>query len=48
MIGTYGYEWLGEVATRNRNGTQSFGNLQNHYDGPGEHLTSVAEANQIL
>ena len=27
MLGTDVYKWLGEVALRNRNGTQSFGNL---------------------
>ena len=48
MICTYGYEWLGEVATRNRKGTQYFGNLQTNYDGPGYHLKRVAEENQIL
>ena len=35
MLGTDGYQWLGEVAMSNRNGTQSFGNLRTHYDGPG-------------
>ena len=48
MLGTDGYEWLGEVSTRNRNGIKYFGNLQTHYDGPREHLKHVAEANQIL
>ena len=48
MHGTDRYEWLGEVAMRNRNGKQSFGNLRTHYDGPGEHLKLVAEANHIL
>ena len=48
MLGTDGYEWLGEVAMRNRNCTQLFGNLQNHYDGSGEHLKRVDEANHIL
>ena len=32
----------------NRNGTQSFGNLQTQNDRPGEHLKLVVEANQIL
>ena len=31
-----------------RNGTQSFENLINHYDGPGEHIKRVTKANQIL
>ena len=35
MLSIYGYEWLGEVEMRNRNGTQLFRNLQTHYDGPG-------------
>ena len=35
VLGTDGYEWLGEVATRNRNSTQLFVNLQTHYGGPG-------------
>ena len=48
MLGTEGYEWLGEVVTRNRNGAKYFGNLQNTYDEPGEHLKPVAEANQVL
>ena len=34
MHGTDGYEWLGYVAMRNRNGTQLFENLQTQYDGP--------------
>ena len=33
---------------RNRNVTQSFGNLRTHYDGPQEHVKCVAKANQIL
>ena len=48
MIGTDGYEWLGGAAVSNRNGTQLFGNLQNHYDGPVEYLKRVAKANQVL
>ena len=48
MLGTDVYEWLGEVATRNRNGTQLFGNLRTNFGVPGEHLKLVAEANQIL
>ena len=48
MLGTDGYEWLGEVATSNRNGTQLFGNLRNPYDGTGEHLKGVAKANHIF
>ena len=36
------------VAMRDRNGTQSFGNLRNHYDGTGEHLKRVAKTNHIL
>ena len=48
MLCKDGYEWLGEVATRNRKGTQYFGNLQTNYDGPGYHLKRVAEENQIL
>ena len=30
------------------NGTQFFGDLQTHYDVPGEYCKRVAEANQIL
>ena len=48
MIGTYIYEWLGEVYIRNRNDTQSFGKLQTRHDGPEENLKRVAKANQIL
>ena len=48
MLGTDSYEWLIEVAMRNRSGTQSFGNLRIDYDGPGGHLKGVAKANQIL
>ena len=48
MLGTDGYEWLGEVAMSNINSTQLFGNLQIHYDGPREYLKRLAEANQIL
>ena len=48
MLGTDGYEWLGEIAVRNGNGTQALQNLRTHYDGPGEYLKRVAEANQIL
>ena len=48
MLSTDGYEWLGEVYIRNRNNTQSFGNLRTRYDGPGEHLKIVSEANHIL
>ena len=48
ILGTDGYEWLGEVSMRNSNSTQSFGNLRTHYDGPVEHLKRVAEENQIL
>ena len=42
------YEWLVEVAIMNRHGTQSFGKLLTCYDGPGEHIQRVVEANQIL
>ena len=48
MLGTDGYEWFREVATSNRNGTQSFENLRTHYDGSVEHLKRVTKANQIL
>ena len=48
MLDTDGYEWLGEVAMRDRNGKQSFANLQTHYYGPGENLKQVAKANYIL
>ena len=48
VLGADVYEWLGEVAMRNRNGTQLFGNLQTHYDGPVEHLKHVSKANHIL
>ena len=48
MIVTNVYEWLGEASTRNRNVTQSFGNLQTHYDGPGEHIKRLDKANQIM
>ena len=48
MIGTDGYDWLGEVDMRNRNGTQLFGNLRKHYDGLGAHLKRVTKANHIL
>ena len=47
MLGTNGYEWLGEVSMRNRKGTHFFGNLKTHYNVPGEQLKHVAEANQI-
>ena len=43
MLGTDGYEWLGELDMKNSNGTQLFGNLLTHYDGPGEHLKLVAK-----
>ena len=33
---------------KNRNGTQAFQNPRTHYDGPGEHLKRVTEANQII
>ena len=48
MLVTNGNEWLGEIAMKNRNGTQAFQNLRTHYNGSGEHLKRVAEANQIL
>ena len=48
MLGADGYEWLGEISMMNSNGTQSFENLQTHYDGPGEHLKHAADANHIL
>ena len=48
MLGTDGCEWLGEVAMRNSNGNKSFGDLQTHYGGPGEHLKRVAKSNKIL
>ena len=32
----------------NMNGPQTFQNLRTHYDGPGEHLQRVTEANQIF
>ena len=48
MLGTDGYEYSVEVYTRNRNGTKSFGYLQTHYIGPGEHLKRVAKVNHIL
>ena len=48
MLGTDGYEWLGENAMKNRNGTQPFQNLKSHYDCPADHFQYVAEANQIL
>ena len=48
MLGTDGYECLVEIDTRKRNGTKSFGNLQIHYDGPGESLKHVEKVNQIL
>ena len=48
MLSTVGYEWLVEVAMRNRNRTQFLGNLRTHYDRPVEHLKRVAKANQIL
>ena len=38
MLGTDGYEWLGEVSMRNSNGTQSFRDLRTHYDGTGDIL----------
>ena len=48
IIYTYGYEWLLEVAMKNSNDTQIFGNLWTHYDGTGANLKRVAEANKIL
>ena len=48
MVGTGVCECLVEIAMSNSNGTQSFGNLRTHYDGPGEHLKCVSKANQIL
>ena len=48
MLGTDGYEWLVEVDTSNKNGTQSFGKLRTNYDAPGEYLKRVAEVNHIL
>ena len=48
MLGADGCTWLGEVDMRIRNGTQLFGNLRTHYDGPGEHLKRVTEENYIL
>ena len=48
MLGIDGYEWLREVAMSNMNGTQLFGKLRTHYDGPGEHLKRVVEVNDFF
>ena len=48
MIVIEGYDGLGEVYMRNIHGTQSFGKLRTHYNGPGDHLKRVDKENQIL
>ena len=48
LLGKEGYKCLGETEIKTRNETESFSNIRTHYNGPGEDLKYVTEANKIL